>query len=115
MAGLLELKRIARPGARLVFTSWDYDRQPVGRPPQVDDHRPLLEAAGFEVIAYEETDEWRRRMTDTVAGLLEEVGELAAESGEEVDVVREGLEELEASIDAIRRRIIVIAQLDASR
>jgi hypothetical protein len=68
MAGLLELKRIARRSARLVFTSWDYDRQPAGRPPQVDDRRPLLEAAGFDVIAYEETDEWRRRMTDTSQG-----------------------------------------------
>lgn len=31
-AALAELRRVVRPGARLVFTSWDYDRQPPGRP-----------------------------------------------------------------------------------
>ena len=44
-AALRELARVLRPGARLVLTTWDYDRQPDGRPPQVDDHRPLLQDA----------------------------------------------------------------------
>ena len=46
-AAVRELARVLRPGGRLVLTSWDYHRQPAGRPPQVGDHRPLLEAAGF--------------------------------------------------------------------
>ncbi len=46
-AALRELRRILRSGGRLALTSWDYHRQPLG-PPQVDDHRPLLAAAGFQ-------------------------------------------------------------------
>ena len=80
-AALAELRRIVRPEGRLVFTSWDFHRQPTGRPPQVEDHRPLLMAAGFEVLTYEETADWRRRVGETTAGLLENVSELAAESG----------------------------------
>jgi ubiquinone/menaquinone biosynthesis C-methylase UbiE len=108
-AALAELRRIMRPNARLVFTSWDYDRQPVGRAPQVDDHRPLLAAAGFDVLAYEETEEWRRRITDMTAGLLENADELAAESGDDVAIVRERLEEMQATIETMRRRILVVA------
>jgi ubiquinone/menaquinone biosynthesis C-methylase UbiE len=41
-AALREASRVLRPGRRLVLTTWDYSRQPEGRPPQVADHRPLL-------------------------------------------------------------------------
>ena len=105
-----ELVRVARPGASLVFTTWDYDRQPPGRPPQVEDHRPLLADAGFAVIAYEETEDWRRRVGDTVAGLLDNVEELAHESGEDVEGTKESLGEMQASIEAMRRRVLVIAE-----
>ena len=56
-------------GSRLVFTSADYHRQPAGRPPQVDDHRPLLTAAGFDVLAYDETEDWRRRSIEYGRGV----------------------------------------------
>jgi cyclopropane fatty-acyl-phospholipid synthase-like methyltransferase len=41
--------------------------------------------ARFEVLAYEETDDWRRRISDTTAGLLENAAELATESGQDVE------------------------------
>jgi len=109
-AALEELRRVIRDGGWLVFTSWDYHRQPVGRPPQVDDHRPLLTATGFDVLAYEETDDWRRRISETVAGLLESVDELAAESGDDVTRPRSQLEEMQATIEAMTRRVLVVAQ-----
>ena len=109
-AALEELRRVIRAGGRLVFTSWDYHRQPAGRPPQVDDHRPLLTAAGFDVRAYEETDDWRRRVSVSAAGLLENVDELAAESGDDVTQTRSQLEEMQATIDAMTRRVLVVAQ-----
>lgn len=109
-AAFRELRRVLRHGGRLVFTSWDYHRQPAGRPPQVEHHGPLLTAAGFDVLAYEETPDWRRRVTETTAGLIENVEELAAESGDDVAETRAQLEEMEATIDAMTRRILVVAQ-----
>jgi hypothetical protein len=93
-AAASELRRIVRPGGRVMFTSWDYHSQPVGRPPQVNDHRPLLSDSGFDVLAYDETDDWQRRLAETAAGLMENVEELAAESGVDVAGVRASIEEM---------------------
>jgi cyclopropane fatty-acyl-phospholipid synthase-like methyltransferase len=109
-AALGELRRVIRDRGRLAFTSWDYHHQPIGRPPQVADHRPHLDRAGFDVLAYDETDDWRRRLFDTAAGLLQHVEELAAESGEDVAKTRAELEEMQATIAAMSRRIFVVAQ-----
>jgi ubiquinone/menaquinone biosynthesis C-methylase UbiE len=109
-AAFRELKRVVRHRGRLVFTSWDYHRQPAGRPPQVEDHRPLLTDAGFDVLAYEETDDWRRRIAETTAGLIENVEELAAESGDNITETKTQLEEMQATIDTMTRRILVVAQ-----
>jgi SAM-dependent methyltransferase len=109
-AALAELGRVLRVGGRLVFTSWDYTAQPEGRPPQVDDHRPALRAAGFEVLAYDETDDWDRRQRETTSLLLKAVDELAAESEGDPAEVRRGLEEMEATLDVIDRRIFVVAE-----
>lgn len=108
-AALAELRRILRPGGRLVFTSFDYVRQPVGRPPQVDDHRPLLRAAGFDVRGYHETAGWRICAERIYNALLDAVEDLAAESGEPVDDVRRDLEEEAATIDAMKRRFFAVA------
>jgi ubiquinone/menaquinone biosynthesis C-methylase UbiE len=48
-AGFVEAARILKPRARFVFTDWERDLSPPGYPAPVNDHRPLLEAAGFEV------------------------------------------------------------------
>lgn len=109
-AAVRELRRVLGDGGRLAFTSWDYHRQPKGRPPQVDDHRPLLAAAGFDVVAYDETEDWRRRCGETAAGLLRDVEELAAESGSDPDRARVELEEVLANIDTMIRRVFVVAE-----
>jgi len=109
-AAAAELRRIVARGGRLVFTSWDNHRQPPARPPQVDDHRPVLQAAGFDVLAYEETAEWRRRIIETTAGLLENVDEIAHESGEPVARLRAELVEMQTTFDAMGRRVLVVAE-----
>jgi SAM-dependent methyltransferase len=109
-AALIELRRILRPGGRLVFTSWDYHRQPIGRPPQVPDHRPHLEAAGFDVLAYDETVDWRRHVDAVADGLLAEVDALAEESGEPPEDVRASILEMQATGEAMTRRFFAVAR-----
>ena len=109
-AALVELRRILRPGGRLVLTSWDYHSQPVGRPPQVPDHRPLAEAAGLRVLAYDATDDWRERGGRVGQGLLDAVEELAAESGEPVDDVRASIVAMNATLDTMSRRFFLVAE-----
>jgi SAM-dependent methyltransferase len=109
-AAFHELARVVRPGGRLAMTTWDYHSQPVNRPPQVDDHRPLMEAAGFDVERYDETDDWKRRQQRSIDGLLEHVEELAAEAGEDVDALRAAIEEMEATGECMIRRVLMVAR-----
>jgi len=109
-AAVAEMARVLRQHGRLVFTSWDYHSQPVGRPPQVEDHRPLLQAAGFDVKAYDETDDWFGRQSRTAARLLAAAEELAAESGADVAIVRNGLQEMVATFATMLRRVFVVAE-----
>lgn len=109
-AAVQELARVTRPGGRLVLTTWDYTQQPAGRPPQVDDHRPLLSAAGFDVLRYEETQDWEQRERECCRLLLESVDELAAEEGDDPAEVRASILEMAATIDAVLRRVLVVAQ-----
>jgi ubiquinone/menaquinone biosynthesis C-methylase UbiE len=109
-AAMVELRRIIRPGGRLCVTSWDYHSQPAGRPPQVADHRPLAEAAGFRVLAYDDTDRWRELQEATGEGLLRAVPELAEEEGVSVEEERAGVEEMNATLAAMIRRFFLVAE-----
>jgi ubiquinone/menaquinone biosynthesis C-methylase UbiE len=109
-AAFVELRRIVRRGGRLVMTSWDYHRQPAGRPPQVSDHRLPAAAASFEILAYETTDRWRERQELIGRGLLEVADELAAEAGEDVAEVRASIEEMNATVEAMTRRFLLVAE-----
>jgi SAM-dependent methyltransferase len=106
---LVEVARAVRPGGRLAMTTWDYHSQPVGRPAQVDDHRPLLVAAGFDILTYDETPSWRERQDRVDALLLDAVDELAAESGDDPAEVRASIEEMHATVSTILRRVLFVA------
>jgi ubiquinone/menaquinone biosynthesis C-methylase UbiE len=87
LGALQEVARILKPGACFAFTSWDRDLSPPGYPPPLDDHRPLLEQAGFDVESYEvqpDAEAKRRvyyeRIVAAESTLIEEVGEAGAES-----------------------------------
>jgi len=109
-AAFRELRRVIRPGCRLAMTSWDYHRQPDGRPPQVADHRPVAEAAGFAIVAYDEIPGWRDLVVRTGAALLAAADELAAESAEPIAEVRSGLIEENATVEAMSRRVFLVAE-----
>lgn len=110
-AAFAEFARILRPGGRLALTTWDYAEQPPNRPPQVSDHRPGAEAAGFEVLAYEETAEWRERQLSVMELLGQNLDEYAAELGAPPETVAEGLEDMATSIAAQSRRVLMLASL----
>jgi SAM-dependent methyltransferase len=109
-AAVVECSRVLRPGGRLVATTWDYKTQPTGRPPQLADHRPLLAEHGFRVLAYEETTEWEANHRRLNALLLASVEELAAESGDDPDEVRQGVLEMAATVETMLRRVLIVAQ-----
>ena len=109
-AAMVELRRVLRLGGRLCLTSWDYHAQPAGRPPQVPDHRPLAEAAGFRILAYDDTEDWRGRIERIGAELIEAVPELAEESGEPEETVRAGIEEMNATVATMTRRFFLVAE-----
>jgi ubiquinone/menaquinone biosynthesis C-methylase UbiE len=105
-----ELARVLRVGGRLVLTSWDYRTQPENRPTQVEDHRPSLEAAGFEVRRYDETERWQERQRAIDALLLDRVEELAAEDGSDVEETREDIIDMARTTDHMLRRVLVVAE-----
>lgn len=80
-AAAAELARIMCPGGMLVFTTWDSDSALAGVPEQLAEHGALLEQAGFAVVAYEETPDWKRRQLDVYERLLAAESELTAELG----------------------------------
>jgi SAM-dependent methyltransferase len=107
---LREIARVLAPGGRLVATTWDYRTQPVNRPPQVDDHRPLLTDAGFRVLGYDETPRWLENHRELNARLLAAVDDLADESGEDPQDVLAGIQEMAATVEAMLRRVLIIAE-----
>ena len=80
-AALREVARILRPGARFIFTTWDFDISPPDEP-QISNHRPLLSDAGFTVDAYEETENWEGYYRALVAAYEAARDDLVRELGE---------------------------------
>lgn len=109
-AAISDIARVLEPGGRLVATTWDYHTQPVNRPPQVEDHRPLLIEAGFRVDSYDETPQWLENHRTLDSLMLDSVDELAEESGEDPAEVRAGIQEMSATVDAMLRRVLIVAE-----
>jgi ubiquinone/menaquinone biosynthesis C-methylase UbiE len=86
-AGFAEAARILKPGGRFVFVDWERDLSPPGYPAPINDHRPLLEHAGFMIELRQlrpEADAKRRlfyeKMLQYQAELLEVMDAKIAES-----------------------------------
>jgi SAM-dependent methyltransferase len=105
-----EIARVLAPGGRLVATTWDYHAQPPNRPPQVEDHRPLLIEAGFRVVGYDVTPDWLANHRKIDSLLFDAVDDLAEESGESPEEVRAELEEMTSIVDTMLRRVLITAE-----
>jgi SAM-dependent methyltransferase len=85
-AGLTELARVLRSGARLVMFAFELDpKRSAGLPlieaDPVPDYRPLLQKAGFRVLSYEQTPQWRERLEIAYRAIVGARHELAQEMG----------------------------------
>ena len=82
IAALTEAARILRRSGTLGFTTWEQSgfSTRLGAE-QCFDHRPLLEAAGFDVEIYKEPPEWRRQQSALAEEIIGAEAELAAEIG----------------------------------
>jgi ubiquinone/menaquinone biosynthesis C-methylase UbiE len=116
LGALREAARILKPGARFAFTNWDRDRSPPGYLPPLDDHRPLLEQAGFEIETYRlqpGAEELRRAVYEAfVAAEQDFIREMGAEGAQKVMFEAKGTLGLVDGTDylAHSRRIYVVAR-----
>lgn len=109
-AALSEFCRVLRAGGRIAITDWDYSEQPPGRLPQVEDHYPVVSAAGFEVVHYVETNNWRHHLNDVLDHSLSRIDLIAAEVGCDREELIEELNGVAATLPATRRRFLCIAE-----
>ena len=75
----------------------------------LDDHRPLLEETGFDVLAYDETEDWKARQTAFADGVLERVDQIAVELGTDPEESRARIEQMREGMATITRRVFVVA------
>jgi SAM-dependent methyltransferase len=113
-AAVTEFFRVLRSGRRLAFIAFEVDPAKVARVPilgvdPVSDYRPLLEAAGFKIEAYEETPHWQERVNAAFSAIVDASDTLAAEMGERAaaSVVAEAI--LTVQLQPYPRRVLAVA------
>jgi SAM-dependent methyltransferase len=86
-AVMAEAARILRPGGRFVFTAFELDPDRAANLPilgvdTVDDYRPALADAGFNVEVYEQVPGWPEPMTAAYSAVIDAKETLTQEMGE---------------------------------
>ena len=114
-AAVAEAARILRPGARLVFTAFELDRNrtaglPVFGVDPVENYRPLLTDGGFIVEAYEEVPGWPEPMTTTYSALLNASGALTQEMGQPAAAALFTELSMTLQQQPYRRRVLAVAR-----
>lgn len=76
MKAICEIARILRSDASFVFTTWE-------TPVTVNDYRPLLRKAGFEVIIYNEIPNWEQKKRRIYEKIIESEDILIRDMGKD--------------------------------
>jgi SAM-dependent methyltransferase len=106
-----EIARILRPGARFIFTTWEFAATPAGWPEQLNQHRDLLSETGLALRACEETPDWQRRQLAVYEGILAAEPCLQAELGQDAAAALIGeAREVPALLQDARRILIIAAR-----
>jgi SAM-dependent methyltransferase len=113
-AALDEAARILRSGGRLAFACFEFVPERVAGFPvlgtdPVGDYAPLLEKAGFDVISYAESANWRQRVTDTYQAVADAAAALTEEMGAAGATALLGEISVTLQLQPYRRRVLVSA------
>lgn len=113
-AAVTEFFRVLRSGRRLAFIAFEVDPANVAGVPilgidPVPDYRPLLEAAGFSIEAYEETPDWQQRVNAAFGAIVDASVTLAAEMGERAAASAIAEAMLTVEIQPYPRRVLAVA------
>ena len=113
-ATFAEVRRVLGAGGRFVFTAFELNPSAVAYLPvlgvdPVADFRPTLEAAGFAIEAYEESDGWKERVATTYEAVRERLPLLTTELGYSAATALGFEVSLALQWSIYRRRIVAVA------
>ena len=66
LAAIKEIARVLRTKTYFVFTTWENKKSQI-----INDYRPYLRDAGFSVMSYNETADWKHRQQEVYQKTLE--------------------------------------------
>jgi SAM-dependent methyltransferase len=113
-AALTELARILQPGGRLGLVCFEVDPArtkaiPVLGVDPIADYRPLLESAGLDLLAYEETPGWADRVEAAFTAIVNAADVLTAEMGNQASASAIAEAMITLDIRPYPRRILAVA------
>ena len=83
---LAEMARVVRAGGRLALVAFELDPDRIAGLPVWDDpipdYRPLLDAAGFDLVSYDEMPNWREQIAAGFGAVVDQRDTLEVELGQ---------------------------------
>ena len=111
-----EFARILRTGGRLGFTTWEQSgySERLGVM-QLADYRPILDAAGFTIEAYEEPDDWHRQQRALAEAIIAAETEMSSEISAATSAALAAMAHGTLADMAVRRYVRAVARRDDVR